>query len=317
MKADGCFVGIDVSKAELEVGVVPGDRVWRVTHDQKGMSALVEELRCMSPELVVMEASGGLEAPVAAAIAGAGLAVVVMNPRQVRDFAKAKGRLAKTDKIDALVLADFGRVMRPEVRPLKDEQTQELKALQTRRLQLVEILTGEKNRLGRAPNARVKKDIQQHIAWLEKRIKEANKDLQALIQSSPLWREKNAIIRSFKGAGPVLSLTLLGQLPELGKLTRKQVAALVGVAPFNCDSGKYRGQRRIWGGRARVRSALYMPTLAAIRFNPIIRAFHQRLIKAGKIKKVAITACMHKFLTILNAMLRDQTLCMAQHTQKT
>ena len=309
MNAEGCFVGIDVSKAELEVGLVPEDKTWKTPHDHGGIGVLVEQLSA-SPELVILEATGGLEAPLAAAIAAAGLPVVVMNPRQVRDFAKAKGRLAKTDSIDALVLANFGRSMRPQVRPLKDEQTQELKALHTRRLQMVEMLTAEKNRLGRAPSGRVRTDIQRHIAWLVKRIKEADKGLEDLIKNTPIWREKDAIIRSVKGAGPGLSSTLLCELPELGTLTHKRIAALVGLAPFNCDSGKYRGQRRIWGGRARVRSALYMPTLAAIRFNPIIRAFHQRLIQAGKIKKVAITACMHKLLTILNAMLRDQTLWM-------
>ena len=311
MNAEGCFVGIDVSKAELEMGLVPEGKTWKTPHDHGGIGVLVERLIAMSPELVILEATGGLEAPVAAAIAGAGLPVVVMNPRQVRDFAKAKGKLAKTDKIDALVLADFGRSMRPQVRPLKDEQTQELKALHIRRLQMVEMLTAEKNRLGRAPSGRVRKDIQRHIAWLEKRVKEADKDLEDLIRNTPIWREKDAIIRSVPGAGPCLSSTLLCELPELGTLNHKRIAALVGVAPFNCDSGKYRGHRRIWGGRARVRSALYMPTLAAIRFNPLIRPFYQRLIEAGKKPKVAITACMHKLLTILNAMMRDRSTWMA------
>ncbi len=306
MNAEGCFVGIDISKAELEVSLVPEDKTWTAPNDEGGISALVEQLSALLPELIVLEATGGLEAPVVGALALAGLPVVMMNPRQVRDFAKASGRLAKTDRIDALVLANFGRSMNPEVRPLKDEQTQELKALHTRRLQMVEMITAEKNRLGRMFNKRVKKDIQRHISWLEKRVKEADKDLQEFIKNTPIWREKDAIIRSVPGAGPVLSSTLLCQLPELGTLSHKQIASLVGLAPFNCDSGKYRGQRRIWGGRARVRSALYMSTLAAIRFNPVIRAFHERLIKAGKKPKVAITACMHKLLTILNAMMRDR-----------
>lgn len=316
MNTEGCFVGIDVSKAEFEVGVVPEDKTWKTPNDHGGMGKLVEELSAMSPELVVLEATGGLEVPLAGGIAAAGLPVVVVNPRQVRDFAKASGRLAKTDSIDALVLASFGQSMRPEVRPLKDEQTQELKALHTRRLQMVEMLTAEKNRLGRTFNKRVKKDIQRHISWLEKRVKEADKDLQDLIKNTPIWREKDAIIRTVPGAGPVLSSTLLCELPELGTLSHKQIAALVGLAPFNCDSGKYRGQRRIWGGRAKVRSALYMSTLAAIRFNPVIRAFHQRLTEAGKKPKVAITACMRKLLTILNAMMRDRSPWIAYNPQK-
>lgn len=313
MSAEGCFVGIDVSRAELEVGVVPGDETWAIPHDRGGIGVLVERLIAMSPELVVLEASGALEVPLAAAIAAAGLPVVVMNPRQVRDFAKAKGRLAKSDKIDALVLADFGRVMRPEVRPLKDEQIQELEALVTRRSQLVEMLTAEKNRLHRTINKQARSDIQAHIAWLEKRLKTANERLKSLIENTPIWREKDQIIRSIKGAGPVLSATFLAKLPELGTLHHKQMTALVGLAPFNCDSGKFRGQRKIWGGRATIRSTLYMATMAAIRFNPVIRAFHHRLMEAGKIFKVAITASMRKLLIIINAMVRDHTMWNPQH----
>lgn len=316
MNAEGCFVGVDVSKAELEVGVVPEGETCKIPHDRGGIATLVERLSAMSPQLVVLEATGGLEVPLAAAMAASGLPVVVVNPRQVRDFARASGKLAKTDSIDALVLASFGQAMRPQVRPLKDEETQELKALHTRRLQMVEMLTAEKNRLHRTFDGRVRKDIQQHIAWLEKRIKEADKGLRDLIKNTPIWREKDAIIRSMPGAGPALSSTLLCELPELGTLNHKQIAALVGLAPFNCDSGKYRGQRHIWGGRAKVRSALYMSTLAAIRFNPVIRAFHQRLIEVGKKPKVAITACMRKLLTILNAMMRDRSNWMAYNPQK-
>jgi len=315
MNAEGCFVGIDVSKAELEISLIPEEKTWKTSNDHGGIDELMERLSAMSPELVVLEATGGLEVPLAGALAAADFPVVVVNPRQVRDFAKAQGRLAKTDRIDALVLANFGRSMRPQVRPLKDEQTQELKALHTRRLQMVEMLTAEKNRLGRAPGGRVRRDIQRHITWLEKRIKEADKDLDHLIKNTPIWREKDAIIRSVPGAGPGLSATLLSELPELGTLNHKQIAALVGVAPFNCDSGKYRGQRRIWGGRAKVRSALYMSTLVAIRFNPLIKTFHQRLIETGKKPKVAITACMHKMLTILNAMMRDSSTWMAYNPQ--
>lgn len=288
MSAEGCFVGIDVSKAELEVGVAPGDETWTIRHDRGGIGVLVERLIAMSPELVVLEASGALEVPLAGAIAAAGLPVVVMNPRQVRDFAKAKGRLAKSDKMDALVLADFGRVMRPEVRPLKDEQIQGLQALVTRRNQLVEMLTAEKNRLHRTINKQARSDIQAHIAWLEKRLKNANERLKSLIENTPIWREKDQIIRSIKGAGPVLSATLLAKLPELGTLHHK-------------------------GGRATIRSTLYMATLAAIRFNPVIRAFHRRLMEAGKIFKVAITASMRKLLIIINAMVRDHTIWNPQH----
>jgi len=307
MSSSGCFVGIDVSKAELEVALLPEERVCKFPNDEGGISALVEQLSPLSPERIILEATGGLEAPVVGALALAGLPVVMMNPRPVRDFAKATGKLAKTDRIDALVLARFGQTIKPPLRPLKDEQTQELDALITRRRQLVEIITAEKNRLGRASKKRVHRDIKAHITWLEKRLKDMNQDLENLIKNTPLWCEKDKIIRSVPGAGPVLSVTLLAQLPELGQLNRKEIAALAGVAPFNCDSGTYRGQRRIWGGRASVRCALYMSTLAAIRFNPVINTFHQRLIQNGKKPKVAITACMRKLLTILNAMIRDRS----------
>ncbi len=315
MSSSECFVGIDVSKADLEVAFLPEERVEKASNNERGISALVEELRALSPTLIVLEATGGLEVPAVGAFALAELPVVVMNPRQVRDFAKASGKLAKTDSIDALVLAQFGQLMRPEPRPLKDEQTQELEALITRRRQLVEMLTAEKNRLGRALQKRMQRDIKAHITWLEKRLKDVNQDLQNTISNTPLWREKDKIIRSVPGAGPVLSVTLLAKLPELGKLDRRQIAALVGVAPFNCDSGKYRGHRRVWGGRSSVRSALYMATIAAIRFNPVIKAHYQRLLQAGKKPKVAITACMRKLLIILNAMMRDHTLWTAQHPQ--
>lgn len=308
MNAEGYFVGIDVSKAELEVGVLPDDKTWKTPHVPGGIAKLVEKLIAMSPELVILEATGGLEAPLAGAIAAASLPLVVVNPRQVRDFAKAKGRLAKTDRIDALVLANFGRAMKPEVRPLKDEQTQELDALVTRRSQLVEMLTAEKNRLHSTINKQARSDIQAHIAWLEKRLKSANECLKSLIKNTPIWREKDRIITSIKGAGPVLSSTLLAKLPELGTLHHKQITALAGLAPFNCDSGKFKGKRRIWGGRSSIRSVLYMATLSAIRHNPLIRAFYHRLREAGKIFKVAITACMRKLLIIINAMVRDRNM---------
>lgn len=302
----GCFVGIDVSKATLDVAVLPEERRWQVDREEAGIASLVETLRALAPRLVVLEATGGLEAPVTAALATAGLPVVVVNPRQARDFAKATGTLAKTDTLDARLLARLGETLKPTARPLKDEETQALEALLTRRRQIVEMLTMEKNRLHTASKP-VRRDITAHIDWLSKRLKDVDGDLKTAIDASDFWRVKDEIIRSVPGAGRVLSVTLLASLPELGTLNRRQIAALAGVAPFNCDSGTMRGSRHIWGGRATVRTALYMATLAAIRCNPAIRAFHARLRAAGKKPKVAITACMRKLLTILNSMLRTNT----------
>lgn len=300
------FVGIDVSKCELEVGILPDSKTWKTSNDQKGLSELVTCLRDLSPAIIVMEATGGLQMPAAGMLGAAGLPVVVINPRQVRHFAKALGILAKTDRIDALVLAQYGEKMRPEPRPLKDEQTQELGALLTRRRQLVEILTAEHNRLKTA-SRRVADNIRAHITWLNQNLQDVDKDLTNSVKSSPIWREKDEIIRSFTGAGRVLSFTLLSGVPELGLLNRRKTGALLGVVPFNRDSGKFKGKRSIWGGRAHVRAVLYMATLAAIRFNPVIKRFHKRLVEAGKKPKVAITACMHKVLTILNALVRNGT----------
>ncbi|MEK7716718.1 MAG: IS110 family transposase [Pseudomonadota bacterium] len=300
------FVGIDVSKASLDIAVLPEERVWRVEREEASIAGLVKELRTLAPSLIVLEATGGLESPLTAALATAGLPVAVVNPRQARDFAKATGRLSKTDALDAQVLARLGQTLRPPVRALKNEETQELEALLTRRRQIVEMLTMEKNRLPSA-GQRVRKDITAHIAWLTKRLKDVDGDLQSAIAASDFWRIKDDIIRSLPGAGKVLSTTLLASLPELGTLNRRQIAALVGVAPFNCDSGTMRGSRHIWGGRATVRAVLYMATISAIRCNPAIRDFHGRLRAAGKKPKVAITACMRKLLTILNAMVRSST----------
>jgi transposase len=306
MKNSETFVGIDVSKASLDVALRPDNTHWSCGNDDAEISALVKRLRKLRPTLIVLEATGGLEIPVVAALASAALPVVVVNPRQVRDFAKATGKLAKTDSIDAGVLAWFGEALRPEIRPLKDPETQELAALLTRRRQLTDMLTAEKNRLYSAPK-RVRKDIKTHIAWLEKRLKDVNNDLNKAIKQSPVWGEYDEILQSTPGVGPVLSVTLLAALPELGTLNRRQIASLAGVAPFNRDSGKFKGKRAIWGGRAEVRSVLYMSTLAAVRCNPIIRSFYQRLIKAGKKHKVAMTACMRKLLTILNIMMKNRT----------
>jgi len=306
MSTDGTFVGIDVSKAQLDVAARPEGQAWAASNDEPGIKDLVRRLQDLQPALVVLEATGGWELAVTGALAAAGLPVVVVNPRQVRDLAKAMGKLAKTDRIDAQILALFAERVRPAPRPLPDAQARELEGLLTRRRQVVEMLTAEKNRLGRSlPRVRV--GVEAHITWLERELKELDEELGQTLRESPLWREQENLLRSVPGVGPVLTLTLLADLPELGRLNRKQIAALVGVAPFNRDSGILRGKRTVWGGRAGVRTALYMATLVATRFNPVIRIFYQRLCAAGKAKKVALTACMRKLLTILNAMLKHRS----------
>lgn len=306
MTARAVFVGIDVAKATLDVALRPTDERWRVANNDAEARALVERLRPHTPTLIVLEATGGFENAVVAALAAAGLPVVVANPRQVRDFGKATGQLAKTDVIDAQILALFAERVRPTPRPLPDEAAQALDALLTRRRQLVEMLTAEKNRLGFA-RPPVRRGITQHIRWLERRLKDVDHDLDQAIQASPVWRAKDNLLQSTPGVGPVLSRTLLGELPELGMLTRKEIAALVGVAPLARDSGTIRGKRMVWGGRAPVRAVLYMGALVASKHNPTIRVFYRRLLAAGKPKKVALTACMRKLLTILNAMVRTNT----------
>jgi transposase len=300
------YVGIDVAKDWLDVAQRPGGEAWRVSSDETGIATLIKRLKGLRPALVVLEATGGLQIPAVAALAAAGLHTVVVNPRQVRQFAGATGRLAKTDAIDAEVLAQFGEAVRPEVRPLPDAATRELSAVVARRRQLIEMLTAEKNRL-RLATKKVRRNIEAHIRWLEGELLALDDGLGEVIRSSPVWRERDNLLRSVPGVGPVLSSVLLADLPELGKLSRKEVAALVGVAPLNRDSGQFRGRRTVWGGRSQVRAALYMAALVAARFNPVIRAFYQRLQAAGKPKKVALTACMRKLLTMLNAMARDQT----------
>ena len=301
------YVGIDVAKEQLQVAVRPDGEAWSVTNDRPGLRDLVKRLAVSKPALVVLEATAGMEMPVVAALAAAGLPVVAVNPRNAREFARATGRLAKTDVIDAHVLAQFGEALKPPLRPLPDAATQELNALVTRRHQLVEMLTAEKNRLAQAAAKAVRAGIREHIRWLERRLANIDQDLADAIRQTPVWREKDELLRSVQGVGPVLSTTLLAGLPELGTLGRKQIAALVGVAPLNRDSGRHRGKRMVWGGRARVRAALYMGALVATRFNPVIGVFYQRLLAAGKPKKVALTACMRKLLTILNAMARHDT----------
>lgn len=296
------YAGIDVSKAELEVAV--GEEGWTLPNDVAGIEVLVERLRERSPELVVLEATGGHETAAVAALAEAGLPVVVANPRQVRDFGRATGQLAKTDRIDARLLALFAERVRPEVRALPDEEARELRALLARRRQLLEMMVAEKNRLKTAPVA-VAKGIRRHIEWLKRQVKSVDSDMDSRIKKSPVWRAREDLLRSVPGIGPVVSRTLIGELPELGYLNRRQIAALAGVAPLNRDSGTLRGKRMVWGGRRSVRVALYMAALTASQRNPVIREFYERLRDRGKPPKVALTACMRKLLVILNAMARD------------
>jgi len=307
------FIGIDVSKQTLDVAIAPDGEVWSVPNDEKGIRDLKSRLVSIGPTLIVLEASGGFEVAVVSTLAAAGLPVVVANPRQVRDFAKALGKLAKTDSIDAKVLAEFGQRVRPEPRPLKDSELQELSALVARRQQLVAMLTAEKNRLKTAPKV-LHKDIEQTIRFIEKKIKNTEGKIAKNIRNNPVWRENDDLLKSVPGVGPVLAQTAIGQLPELGNVNSKSASALAGVAPFNRDSGKFRGQRSVWGGRSSVRKALYMGTLSAIRCNPVIKAFYEKLIAKGKPFKVAITACMRKLLVIMNAILKTRKPWQVAHT---
>ncbi len=309
-----CFVGIDVAKAQLDIAVRPSGERWAVPNDAGGVGTLVEQLQALHPTLIVLEATGGLERAATAALATAGLPVVVVNPRQARDFARATGQLAKTDALDARALAHCADVIRPTPRPLPDAQTQALRALLGRRQQLIVMRTAEQNRLA-GTCGRIQTDIEAHITWLNERLATLDDDLETLLRASPLWRENDDLLQSTPGIGPVCARTFLLELPELGTLTRQQIAALVGVAPLNGDSGTLRGRRMIWGGRAHVRTVLYMGTLVATRYNPQIKAFYARLLAAGKVKKVALTACMHKLLTILNAMLKHRTPWRAQEVE--
>jgi transposase len=306
MATTECFIGIDVAQDGLDYAVHGTAQQGHGTNDPAGMEVLLRTLQRLSPTLVVLEATGGLEFPVAAALHAAGLPAAIVNPRQVRDFAKATGELAKTDQIDAAILAHFAAAIRPRVHTVPDVQTQRIRALLVRRQQILAMLVAERNRLSRS-HPEVRQRLQAHITWLQQELDNLNRDLQQEIQHSPVWRANEQLLRSVPGVGPVLATTLLAELPELGQLNRQQIAALVGVAPLNDDSGKHRGRRRVWGGRAHVRSVLYMATLAATRFNPVLRGFYQRLIQAGKPFKVALTACMRKLLTILNAMMKSDT----------
>jgi len=305
MPSSPLFVGIDVAKATLDIALRPSEQLWQIIYDDAQIEALVIQLSELSPTLIVVEATGGLERILVAALVAANLPVVVINPRLARDFAKAIGRLAKTDRIDAQVLAHYGEAIRPSRRPLPDADTQQLRALVDRRRQLMDMMSAEQSRLNTS-SARIRDAIEYHLTWLRQQVARLDEDLDGMLKASSLWREYDAILQSTPGVGPVLSRTLISQLPELGDLNRKEVAALVGVAPFNRDSGTWRGRRTIWGGRATVRAVLYMSTLVATRYNPVIREFYERLLVSGKVKKVALIACMRKLLTILNAMIKHQ-----------
>lgn len=298
--------GVDVSKEKLDVCLLPLGVFRQFSNDETGCTELVELLMTADPARVIFESTGGLEMLAVSILSTASLPVVIVNPRQIRDFAKACGLLAKTDKLDAKVIALFGQKIEPEIRPLKDEAAQELSALISRRRQLVDMQTAEKNRLSSAPKT-LRKGIARHIEWLELQIQSFDDDIANFIQSSPVWKAKEQILTSIKGIGPVTAATLLAALPELGSVSRHKISALAGLCPYNRDSGKHKGKRSIWGGRAAVRSVLYMATLAAARYNPVIKAFYQRLRAAGKVFKVAITAAMRKLLVILNAMLSNNS----------
>jgi transposase len=298
------FIGIDVSKARLDVATSRDEETWTVPNTPAGVDNLVSRLQDQAPVRIVLEATGGFEVPAVAALAAADLPVVVVNPRQVRDFAKATGQLAKTDQIDARILCLFAARVRPPIRPLPDDDARALDAVLARRRQLIEMLTAEKNRLGFALPP-VQKGIRKHIRWLERQLEDVDQDLDTRIRQSPAWQAKNDLLRSVPGVGPNLARTLIAELPELGRLSHKEIAALVGVAPLARDSGTLRGRRTVWGGRAPVRSALYLSVWSASKWNPVIRPFYNRLRERGKPPKVAQTACMRKLLTILNAIVRD------------
>ena len=309
-----CFLGIDVAKAQWDIAVRPSGERWAVPNDASGVTTRVDQLQARPPPLIVLEATGGLERAVTSALATGGRPVVVVNPRQVREVARATGHLATTDALDARALAHFADVIRPTPRPLPDAQTQERRALLGRRQPLIVRRTAEQTRLA-GTSVRLMKDIEAHMTWLNTGIAMLDDELETLLRTSPLWREHDELLQSTKGLGPEWARTLLLELPALGTLTRQQIAALVGVAPLHGDRGPLRGRRTIWGGRAHVRTVLYMGTLVATRFNPQITAFYARLLAAGKVKKVALPACMRKLLTILNALLKHRTPWDAQEVQ--
>jgi transposase len=299
------FIGIDVSKATLDMCIQPSGETWHVAYDEAGIRQVVERLQEVIPALIVMEATGGLEMRVASELASAGLAIAVINPRHARDFAKATGQLAKTDQVDAAMLAAFAKAIRPQARPLKDADTRALDDMVSRRRQLIAMRVQETLRLGTAVSKPLQKSLKKHIAWLDKQIAEIDCDLSSRLRASDIWRAKDDLLRAIPGVGAITSLTMLAKCPELGTLNRREIAALTGVAPLANDSGKHRGKRFIWGGRADVRAVLYMATVSAIRCNDTIKVFADRLKQAGKPAKVIIVACMRKLLTIMNAMVKN------------
>lgn len=305
MNTHESFVGIDISKDWLDIAWLSGQTL-RVEHSGTAITELIERLLEQPPTLIVMEATGGLETALASALVAQGLAVAVVNPRQVRDYAKACGRLAKTDRVDALILAAFASAIRPQVRPLPDEETRALGGLLARRRQLIDMRVQEKLRLGRA-SAVQRDSLKEHIAWLDERIARIDTELTHTLRTSQAWREKDDLLQAIPGVGKVTRATLLALLPELGNLSGKEIAALAGVAPFNRDSGKHQGERIVWGGRSQVRRVLYMAAVSAARCNPVVRDFYHRLRSQGKPAKVALTACMRKLLVIMNSMLKHRT----------
>ena len=306
MTEEAVYVGVDVAKNILDLAVNNSKETRQFRNDHKGITSAVCYIAGLKPAKIILEATGKYEIPLAAELQANRLPVVIVNPRQVRDFARATGVLAKTDRIDARILALFGLQVRPEVRLLPDQKTRELSSFLTRRRQLIEMLTAENNRLLQA-DISIRPGIKIHIKWLAEAISTINDDLDRHIRSSPSWLEKDNLLKSVPGVGKVVSTTLLIELPELGMLNRRKIAALVGVAPLNRDSGTLRGKRTVWGGRAKLRSVLYMAALVGVRRNPVMAVFYERLLKAGKAKKVALVACMRKQLTILNAMIRSKT----------
>ena len=296
------WIGIDVCQKNLDVYIRPSSQLFQVTNDEVGINRLVQTFKKIQPELIVLEATGGMEINAAVKLTQAGLAVAVINPRQARDFAKATGQLAKTDAIDAKVLAHFADAIRPEVRQISDESSRQLEDLVQRRRQISDMITAEKNRRRGKTNS-VKANIDQHVEWLEQQLQEIESQIKSQIALNEDWKQKMDLLTSVPGIGEVVAVTLISSLPELGTISHKSISYLVGLAPLNRDSGKFKGKRRIWGGRAKIRCVLYMAALVAGRFNPAIKAFYERLIKKGKLKKVALTACMHKLLILLNAMM--------------
>lgn len=305
------WVGIDVCQKYLDVYIRPSGKLFQLTNDEFGIAELIQTLKEIKPELIVLEATGGMELNAAIELTQAEFAVAIINPRQVRDFAKATGQLAKTDAIDAKILAHFADAIRPQVREIKDESSRQLQDLVQRRRQISDMITAEKNRLRGKSNV-VQSDISEHIEWLEEKLKAIESQIKNAITECEDWKQKKKLLTSVPGVGEVVAATLISSLPELGKLSHKSLSYLVGLAPLNRDSGKSRGKRRIWGGRANIRCVLYMAALVAVRFNPVIKTFYQRLLDKGKLKKVALTACMHKLLILLNAIVRDSQTWQAQ-----